>query len=316
MWCARDDPSEPNRCRLARLEWVADVVLFEFTCAPTGDVQPVIIDGQIDIGDERGHGTKGLKQRRQGVGVGRLGGDSDHLVDGPQVTVLCQSHTDADRSSTLVPRSSIPDRQRSWRSTRRRSSASAKRARNCLADSAVWTIDLSGRWHCRRIASGGSWHGEIAFKCAVQSQGGPIAGRDWSARCEADRIPRRHPHVDGDGAGPTRVAAGVRRRCRLPESAARVSQSHAGVRPVERLRERGDLPDDVRSCWGVNDLGDTRRVNPCPNEFEVGTVGRRADGITPDVVGRPDHNLVCLARRRPHAESLQGDADSAKRSSM
>jgi hypothetical protein len=97
------------------------------------------------------------------------------------------------------------------------------------------------------------------------------------------------------------------------ESAARVSQSHADVRPVERLRERGDLPDDVRSCWGVNDLGDTRRVNPCPNEFEVGTVGRLADGITPDAAGRPDRNLVCLARRRPRGESFPGDADSAER---
>jgi len=62
----------------------------------------VIIDGQIDIGDERRHGTEGLKQRRQGIGVGRLGGDGDHIVDGPLVTVLVPEPHDADRSSTLV----------------------------------------------------------------------------------------------------------------------------------------------------------------------------------------------------------------------
>ena len=87
MRLAPDDPAESNGCRLARVERVADVVLFEFTCAPAGYVQPAIVDRQVDVGDERWNRAEGLQRRRQVVGLGGLGRDGDHLVDRPTVTV-------------------------------------------------------------------------------------------------------------------------------------------------------------------------------------------------------------------------------------
>ena len=88
MRLASHDPAEANRRRLARMERVADVVLLEFSCAPAGYVEPAVVDRQIDVGDQRGRRTKGLKQRWQVVGVGGLGRDGDHLIDRPLITVL------------------------------------------------------------------------------------------------------------------------------------------------------------------------------------------------------------------------------------
>ena len=52
---ASDNPAEANRCGLARVERIADVVLLEFACAPAGYVQPLVVDGQVDVGHQRRH---------------------------------------------------------------------------------------------------------------------------------------------------------------------------------------------------------------------------------------------------------------------
>src|SRR5581483_7131418 len=49
MRLAPHDPAEPHRRRLLRVKWVADVELLEFTCRPTGYIQPTVVDGEVDV---------------------------------------------------------------------------------------------------------------------------------------------------------------------------------------------------------------------------------------------------------------------------
>jgi hypothetical protein len=103
------DAAELDRAGLARVERVGHVVLLELTGAPAGHVQPAVVHRQVDVGDQRRHGAKGLQHRRQVVGVGGLGGDGDHLADRPAAAVLApQPHRpreilDADDDADKVP---------------------------------------------------------------------------------------------------------------------------------------------------------------------------------------------------------------------
>ena len=87
-------PSRPPR-----LGGVGDVVLLQLAGSPAGDVEEAVVDGQVDVRDERWHRSERLEGGRQRVGVGRLGGDRDHLVRRHSPPSRCQRKTDADRSS-------------------------------------------------------------------------------------------------------------------------------------------------------------------------------------------------------------------------
>ena len=83
----RDDPAQVHRADFARLGRIGDVVLLELTGAPAGDVEEAVVDRQVDVGDQRRDGSERLEGGWQEVGVGRLGGDRDHLVRPPLVAV-------------------------------------------------------------------------------------------------------------------------------------------------------------------------------------------------------------------------------------
>src|SRR5215216_4848142 len=50
-----DDAAELDRAGLDGVEDVADVVLLELAGAPAGDVQPAVVDRQVDVADQRRH---------------------------------------------------------------------------------------------------------------------------------------------------------------------------------------------------------------------------------------------------------------------
>src|SRR5207248_11545386 len=81
------NPAQMDGARLLRVLWIADVVLLELASAPAGDVQPPVIDGEIDVADQRRHGTDRMQRWRKLRGLGRLGGDRDHLPRGPPLAV-------------------------------------------------------------------------------------------------------------------------------------------------------------------------------------------------------------------------------------
>ena len=66
---------------------VRDVVLVEVAGPPAGDVEVLVVDREVDVGDQRRHRLEALEQRRQLIGLGGLGRDRDDLLDRPLVAV-------------------------------------------------------------------------------------------------------------------------------------------------------------------------------------------------------------------------------------
>ena len=75
------DPAEVDAACLLRLEWIADVELQELAGTPRRNVEPAVVEGEIDVGHERRHGLEALEQRRQNIGIRGLGRDVDDLLD-------------------------------------------------------------------------------------------------------------------------------------------------------------------------------------------------------------------------------------------
>jgi hypothetical protein len=59
---------------------IADVVLLELPGSPAGDVEPAVVDGEVDVAHERRHCAERLQRRRKLGGLGGLGGNGDHLL--------------------------------------------------------------------------------------------------------------------------------------------------------------------------------------------------------------------------------------------
>src|SRR5438445_4287101 len=74
-------PSEVDAPRLLWLERIADVELEELARAPRRDVEPLVVEGEVDVADQRRHRLEAFEQGRQEVGVGRLGGNVNYLLD-------------------------------------------------------------------------------------------------------------------------------------------------------------------------------------------------------------------------------------------
>jgi hypothetical protein len=99
---AADDAAQAYRAGLAGVVRVADVVLLELPGPPAGHVQPAVVDRQIDVAREWRHGAQGLERRRQLGDFGGLGGDGDHLFASQVPFSRCHSHTEDERSATLI----------------------------------------------------------------------------------------------------------------------------------------------------------------------------------------------------------------------
>ena len=69
------------------LERIAHVELQKLAGSPGRDVQPLVVEGQVDVGHQRWHGFEALEQRRKVVGVGGLRGNLDHFVGLVRVAV-------------------------------------------------------------------------------------------------------------------------------------------------------------------------------------------------------------------------------------
>ena len=80
---APDDPAQVDRPDLARGGRVGHVVLLELTGAPAGHVQHLVVDGQVDVADQRRDRREGFEGGRQVIRVRRLGRDGDDLVRRP-----------------------------------------------------------------------------------------------------------------------------------------------------------------------------------------------------------------------------------------
>ena len=90
------------------LEGVGDVELLQLAGAPAGDVEELVVDAQLDVGDQRRHGLERLEGRRQLVLLRRLGRDGDDLLASqasvaPLASSLrCQRKIEAERSVRLT----------------------------------------------------------------------------------------------------------------------------------------------------------------------------------------------------------------------
>jgi hypothetical protein len=60
---AAHNSAEAHRPGLPRVKRVAYVELLEFACGPTRDVQPAVVNRQVDVGDERQNGPERLQCR-------------------------------------------------------------------------------------------------------------------------------------------------------------------------------------------------------------------------------------------------------------
>src|SRR6266566_7702369 len=71
MWRTADDPSDPHRTGLFRIERVGHIILEHFACAPACDIEKPVIERQVDICNQRRNSFEILEQWRQ---FRRLGG--------------------------------------------------------------------------------------------------------------------------------------------------------------------------------------------------------------------------------------------------
>src|ERR1700675_1079183 len=69
------------------VKWIGYIVLLKFTRAPAGHVEKTVVQGKINVGNERRHGLKTLQHGREFVRIGRLRGNFDHFFDGPLAVV-------------------------------------------------------------------------------------------------------------------------------------------------------------------------------------------------------------------------------------
>ena len=63
------------------MEGIRDIVLLQFARAPAGDVKKAIVEGEIDVGNQRGNRLETLKERRKKLRIGRFGGNLDNLLN-------------------------------------------------------------------------------------------------------------------------------------------------------------------------------------------------------------------------------------------
>src|SRR5918992_90378 len=78
-----DDPAEAHRSRLSRVVRIAHVVLLELPRPPARDVQPAVVDGQVDVAHQRRYSAEGLKRGGEVGGFGRLGGGGGYPLFPP-----------------------------------------------------------------------------------------------------------------------------------------------------------------------------------------------------------------------------------------
>ena len=84
---AANDSAKMDGPGQLRMKWVGNIVLLEFTGTPAGDAEETIVEGEIDVRDQRWNGLKSFQQRRQTFRAGPFRGDFDHFVGRP-ISVL------------------------------------------------------------------------------------------------------------------------------------------------------------------------------------------------------------------------------------
>ena len=75
------DPANMNRADQLGIKRIGDIVLAHLSRAPAGSVEKTIVDGKIDVGEQRRHGLEALEQRRQLARIGWLGGNLNDFLD-------------------------------------------------------------------------------------------------------------------------------------------------------------------------------------------------------------------------------------------
>src|SRR5208283_2640075 len=72
-----------ERADFLRMKRIGNIVLQELAGSPARDVKEAVVEREVDVGDERGHGLEPLEQGRQLFRIGRLGWYFDHFVHTP-----------------------------------------------------------------------------------------------------------------------------------------------------------------------------------------------------------------------------------------
>src|SRR5688572_4312548 len=96
MCRAPDDTADVRRAGELRLERIRHVVLPELTRAPARDIQEPVVEGEIDVGDERRDRLEAFEHRRQDVRIGRFRRNLYDFLDRPRA-VLAMPEPDGRR---------------------------------------------------------------------------------------------------------------------------------------------------------------------------------------------------------------------------
>ena len=80
MRCLADNATEVDAAGLLGLEGIADIELKKLAGTPRRHVEPAIVEGEVDVANQRRNCLEALEQRRQVIGIGRFGRDLDHLL--------------------------------------------------------------------------------------------------------------------------------------------------------------------------------------------------------------------------------------------
>ncbi len=81
------DPADVDRSDECGVHRITDVVLTHLPRAPAGNVEEPVVQGQVNVGDQRRHRSEALEQWRQIIGICGLGRDCRGLLR-VELTVL------------------------------------------------------------------------------------------------------------------------------------------------------------------------------------------------------------------------------------
>src|SRR5438045_6406612 len=83
MSSAAHDAARMYGANPLRMEWIGNIVLDKFSRSPARCIEVAVIDGKIDVGQQRSHGLEAFQDVWELRRIGRLCGNFNDLLNGP-----------------------------------------------------------------------------------------------------------------------------------------------------------------------------------------------------------------------------------------
>src|SRR5947207_6442750 len=107
MSSAAHDAARMYGANPLRMEWIGNIVLDKFSRSPARCIEVAVIDGKIDVGQQRSHGLEAFQDVWELRRVGRLGGNFDDLLNGPGAVGLAP---EPNRTGKIFERDDHPNK--------------------------------------------------------------------------------------------------------------------------------------------------------------------------------------------------------------